>query len=219
LEISTREQRRIGHDLHDGVCQQLAAVAYRLDILSDQLQEKGVPESAEADWIGSLIHEAISQTRGAARGLYPVRLEEEGLVSALEELAANTSSLFSLRCRFFCEDPPPAMANEVSLHLYYIVQEAVINAAKHGQATDVAISLARTDDRFVLEVRDNGVGFQWPDAKGPGMGLRIMRYRARVIGATLDLKSRLGQGTQVSCVFYSISRELRRKIEHDQRNS
>ncbi|MDB6111384.1 MAG: sensor signal transduction histidine kinase [Pedosphaera sp.] len=219
LEISTREQRRIGHDLHDGVCQQLAAIAYRLDILSDQLGEKGVPESAEADWIGGLIHEAISQTRGAARGLYPVRLEEDGLVSALEELAANTASLFNLRCRFFCENPPPIMENEVSLHLYYIVQEAVINAAKHGQATDLDISLARTDDRFVLEVRDNGVGFHWPDAKPTGMGLGIMRYRARVIGATLDLKSQLGQGTQVSCVFYTISQELRRKLEHDQRNS
>jgi PAS domain S-box-containing protein len=219
LEISTREQRRIGHDLHDGVCQQLAGIAYRLDILSDQLQEKGVAESAEADRIGSLIHEAISQTRGAARGLYPVRLEEDGLVSALEELAANTGSLFNLRCRFSCEDPPPAMAKEVSLHLYYIVQEAVVNAAKHGKATDVAISLTRTDDRFVLEVQDNGAGFPWPDAGRTGMGIRIMRYRARVIGATLDLKSQRGQGTQVSCVFYSISREPRRRIEHDQRHS
>ncbi len=156
LEISTREQRRIGHDLHDGVCQQLAGIAYRLDILADQLQEKGVQESSEAERIGVLINEAITQTRGVARGLFPVRLEEDGLASALEELAANAGTLFNLRCRFMCKEPPAAMENGAALHLYYIVQEAVVNAVKHGKATDVAISLTRALRPFHVD----GAG-QW----------------------------------------------------------
>ncbi|MGH7951264.1 MAG: PAS domain-containing sensor histidine kinase [Limisphaerales bacterium] len=201
LEISNREQRRIGHDLHDGVCQQLAAIAYRMDIMADQLQEKGVAESSEAERIGGLVNETITQTRTVARGLFPVRLEENGLISALEELADNAENLFKIRCRFFCDEPLLAVENTAALHLYYIIQEAVLNAVKHGRATDIAISIARDTDRFILTVADNGVGFP-PPAGSTGMGIRIMRYRASVIGATLDLKSEPGKGTQITCAFY-----------------
>src|SRR5207244_647101 len=78
LEISNREQRRIGHDLHDGVCQQLAAVNYLADILGDRLRDRTAPESAEAERIATLINEANAQARSVARGLFPVRLEEHG---------------------------------------------------------------------------------------------------------------------------------------------
>jgi len=203
LEVSSREQRRIGHDLHDGVCQQLAAIAYRMDILADQLQEKGVAESAEAERVGGLVNEAINQTRGVARGLFPISLEENGLVSALEELAVNTSNLFKVRCQFSTEGQLPKVENGVALHLYYIAQEAVLNAAKHGRADNISVSLTRADDRFLLAVRDDGSGFELSDHGFSGMGIRIMRYRARVIGAALDLKSQPGQGTQISCVFYA----------------
>lgn len=203
LEISSREQRRIGHDLHDGVCQQLAAIAYRMDILAEQLQEKGVAESSEAERVGRLVNEAINQTRGVARGLFPISLEENGLVSALEELAVNTSNLFKVRCQFSAEGQLPKVENGVALHLYYIAQEAVLNAAKHGRADNIPISLTRANDRFILAVRDDGSGFELSDHGFRGMGIRIMRYRARVIGATLDLTSQPGQGTQISCVFYA----------------
>ncbi len=201
LETSSREQRRIGHDLHDGVCQQLAAIAYRLDILGDQLQEKGLPESSETGRIGDLLNQAIQQTRGVARGLFPVRLAESGLESALEELAANVNTLFKTQCRFSCAQPLPDLENTSSLHLYYIAQEAVFNAVRHGQATEVIISLNGAGDRLTLEVQDNGSGFQWPATGSTGMGIRIMRYRARVIGATLNLKSQPNQGTQITVQF------------------
>jgi PAS domain S-box-containing protein len=201
LEISNREQRRIGHDLHDGVCQQLAAIAYRMDILGDQLQEKGVVESAEAERIGALLNEAVQQTRNVARGLFPVRLDESGLASALEELAANTGSLFRIHCQFSGEQPFPKVDTGASLHLYYIAQEAVLNAAKHGKATNVIIAVTHVRDRFSLCIQDNGSGFQLPVVGSAGMGIRIMRYRARMIGTTLDLKSRLNQGTQINVQF------------------
>lgn len=202
LEISNREQRRIGHDLHDGVCQQLAAIAYRMDILAEQLQEKGLAESSEAERVGGLVNAAIDQTRAVARGLFPISLGENGLVSALEELAVNTSNLFEVRCQFTTEGQLPKVENGVALHLYYIAQEAVMNAVKHGRAGNIILSLGRADDRFVLAVRDDGSGFELSNQGFSGMGIRIMRYRARVIGATLDLKSHPGQGTQISCVFY-----------------
>src|SRR5207249_9280168 len=83
LEISNREQRRIGHDLHDGVCQQLVGISYLTETLADRMQEKGAAEFAEVERINYLLNNTLLQTRGVARGLFPVRLEENGLVSAL----------------------------------------------------------------------------------------------------------------------------------------
>jgi PAS domain S-box-containing protein len=217
LAASNREQRRIGHDLHDGVCQQLAAIAYRTDVLADQLQEKGDAASGEAEKIGRLIAETITQTRGVARGLFPVRLEENGLVSALEEMAANASNLYGIKCRFTCDPVPPSLENGTALHLYYIAQEALLNAAKHGKASNVLINLSRANERLSLTVQDDGAGFALPGTGGTGMGIRIMRYRARVIGATLDLKSKPGQGTQVTCLFYPAAKEAAAEGKDDYR--
>ncbi len=202
LETSNREKQRIGHDLHDGVCQQLAGIAYRVDILADQLQEKKVSEASEAERIGTLINDAISQTRGVARGLFPVRLEESGLVLALEDLVANTGNLFKVKCDLICDEPGPVLDNGMAAHLYYIAQEAVMNAGKHGKASQIKVSLKRIQDHFELAVRDNGAGFNPVNGNNSGMGIRIMHYRAKMIGATLDLKSISNQGTEVVCAFY-----------------
>jgi signal transduction histidine kinase len=211
LEISNREQQRIGHDLHDGVCQQLAGIAYRVDILADQLQEKKLPEASEAERIGGLINGAITQTRSIARGLFPVHLEESGLVLALEDLAANATNLFKIKCDLVCEGPPPTLENAVAAHLYYIAQEAVLNAVKHGKAGHVEISLAHVDGHFALSIQDDGIGFQSANGSSTGMGVRIMQYRARTIGATLDLKSAAGNGTRVTCIFYPTVNQLAEK--------
>lgn len=201
LEISNKEQQRIGHDLHDGVCQQLAAIAYRIHGLARRLQDKAPPESAEAECISDLVSESLNQTRGVARGLFPVRLEENGLASALEELAAIASNRFKINCRFASEGPTPVIENSVALHVYYIAQEAVLNAAKHSQAEKITIRLARADDRLILTVQDDGLGFQPAEAHHAGMGIAIMGYRARVIGANLDLKTTPGHGTELTCGF------------------
>ncbi len=210
LEISNREQRRIGHDLHDGVCQLLAGIALMSESLANLLDEKGVPESSQAERISTLINTAINQTRGVARGLFPVRLEENGLPSALEELAANISELFKINCRFVSEQPPAGVDNEIALHLYYIVLEAVANAVKHGKAKNIVITLEPVKDRYLLGVEDDGTGFVTAATPQTGMGIRIMQYRARVIGATLNLENRAGCGTHVTCLFSTVLPELAR---------
>ena len=201
LEISNKEQQRIGHDLHDGVCQQLAAISYRIHGLARRLQDKAPAESTEAECISDLISESLNQTRGVARGLFPVRLEENGLVSALEELAAVTGNRFKINCAFVCEAPPPPIDNSVALHVYYIAHEAVLNAARHSQAGNIAIKLAPGPGRLVLTVKDDGSGFQPAETRRAGMGIAVMGYRARVIGANLDLKTNPGHGTELTCGF------------------
>jgi PAS domain S-box-containing protein len=208
LEISNREQRRIGHDLHDGVCQQLAGIAFLTSTLAEELAEQGVAQSPQAEKISGMINEVIDQTRGVARGLFPVRLEEKGLVAALEELASNASEVFKIRCRFVAEGPPVAVENEIALHLYYIVLEALANAAKHSGGSKVDITLQPSGDRWLLTIEDDGIGFSLPSRNQEGMGLRILHYRARVVGATLNFQSQPGSGTTVTCLFLPTSREL-----------
>jgi PAS domain S-box-containing protein len=200
LEISTREQRRIGHDLHDGVCQQLAGIAFLSDILADKLDEQRRPETAEARKITELVHKANAQTRGVARGLFPVRIEENGLASALEELAENAGAFFNVRCEFFCEAPVAIRDHAVAHHFYYIAQEAILNAVKHGKARLIEVRFAPAEGGgCTLAIRDNGVGFGPMETPARGMGIRIMKYRARMIGADLQVRTGAGGGVEVLC--------------------
>ena len=131
----------------------------------------------------------------------PAPADPYAMPTQLEELTANTGNLFNIHCCFACDEEVPELENSSALHLYYIASEAMMNAARHSKATEITVSVARMQDRFVLKVQDNGVGFQPSGFSVVGMGIRIMRYHARVIGATLDLKSQPGQGTQVTCGF------------------
>jgi len=121
-------------------------------------------------------------------------------------LAASTSSLFQIPCHFTSEEPPNDIDHTAALHLYYIAREAVANAAKHSRAAHIHLSLEPARDRYALNIRDDGVGFSAADTRQAGMGLRIMQYRARVIGATLEVTSRPSAGTQVCCLFSPASR-------------
>jgi signal transduction histidine kinase len=199
LEVANKEQQRLGHDLHDGVCQQLAAIAYRAHILARRLKAQGGDDSSEAQDISKLVNESLVQTRAVARGLFPVRLEADGLVSALEEFATSTNSLFQIKCVFSHTGNIPELDNTLAMHIYYIAQEAVINAVKHGRANQVLLHLGQTDAGILLTIQDDGIGFRLADCERMGMGIGIMRYRAKVIGATLELSSETGQGSKITC--------------------
>lgn len=202
LEISNREQQRLGHDLHDGVCQQLAAIAYRAHIMARQLKEKNFSESTEASDISELINESLVQTRTVARGLFPVRLEEDGLAAAVEELTINIGRLYNIHCDYATSGTLPTMHNSVAMHLHFIAQEAIMNAAKHSRASVITVRLNKENDFLVMTIKDNGVGFEAADEKRSGMGVGIMKYRAKAIGGLLELISQRGQGTQVTCRYH-----------------
>ncbi|HWI60148.1 MAG TPA: ATP-binding protein, partial [Bacillota bacterium] len=199
LEISDRERQRIGQDLHDGLCQHLAGIELMSQVLEQKLAAKSKTDAARAGDIARHVREAISQTRSLARGLSPVTLEVEGLTSALQELAATTEKLFGVSCRCECPSTVPVPAPAVATHLYRIVQEAVSNAIKHGKATHITILLELLGEHTVLTVTDNGRGLAPGFAKSGGMGLRIMQYRAGMIGATVAVEPHPGGGTQVIC--------------------
>jgi len=202
LEISTREQRRLGHDLHDGICQQLAGIGFISFILADKLEENNHPEAAKARKIAELVNKVNKETRGVARGLFPVRLEENGLLSALKELAHDAGAFFNTQCEFYCDGPVVIRDQSVSLHLYYIAQEAILNAVKHGKAGHIEVRLAAEDDEGCrLTIRNDGVALTALSTQSHGMGIRIMKYRARMIGAAVLIQPVPSGGTEVLCQF------------------
>ena len=202
IEISNREQQRIGQDLHDGLCQELAGIELMCQVLEQKLAAKSKSESKQAGEIAQHIREAIGHTRGLARGLSPVEFEVNGFMSALQQLAASMQKLFHVECRLEYAEAILIKNNVFATHLYRIVQEAINNAVKHGKARRIHISLKPAGEQFTLAVRDDGIGFSNATKKSGGMGLHIMKYRAGVLDATLEVRSGVdGAGTTVVCVF------------------
>jgi PAS domain S-box-containing protein len=203
IEISNREQQRIGQDLHDGLCQELAGIELMCQVLEQKLAAKSKAEAKQAGEIGRHIREAISHTRKLARGLSPVELEANGFMSALNELAVNAQKLFHIECHFECAETVLIRNNIFATHLYRIVQEAINNAIKHGKAKRILVSLKpAVGGKFALSVTDDGIGFTNETEKSGGMGLHIMQYRASVLAAALEVRSGAdGAGTTVVCVF------------------
>jgi PAS domain S-box-containing protein len=204
LEISDRERQRLGQDLHDGLCQQLAAIELMSQVLEQRLSRRTRDGAERASEIARQVRDAINQTRLLARGLAPVTLESEGLASALHELAVNTEKLFRIECTFSADQPAPRLGGAVSLHAYRIAQEAVSNALKHGKARHVKLSLHSFGSDCEMSVVDDGRGLPDP-VPNTGMGLRIMRYRADLLGGSLQLVSAPGEGTSLTLRFPALS--------------
>jgi signal transduction histidine kinase len=165
------------------------------------LTEKSPAEAEEAGRAAEALRRAIDEARQLARGLSPVRLDSAGLQAALGELASTIEALFSISCRFRCRRPVHVYDQDASIHVYRIAQEAVHNAITHGEANRISVSLSANGDSATLTVRDNGSGFRGSRSRGSGIGLEIMKHRARSIGGQLSVRSRPGSGTVVACTF------------------
>ncbi|MFZ0637069.1 MAG: PAS domain S-box protein [Candidatus Acidiferrales bacterium] len=201
LEVSAREQRRIGEDLHDGLGQHLTGIAFMSKVLESKLCEQSLPELGDAAKIVKLVNEAINKTRELSRGLLPVVSDAHGLMSALTRYAEEMQDLFRITCRFECGAPVLVYDVNVATHLYHIAREAVNNAIKHGQPSHVVIGLSAENGEGTLSIRDDGEGISEIPANRAGMGLNIMSYRANMIGGSLDVRKNFTGGTTVLCLF------------------
>ncbi len=200
LNISEREQRRIGRELHDSIGQQFTGIAFMMKVLEQKLADKLSDEAAGAAEIKELVNQAMDQTRGLAKGLHPVDLDAGSLTAVLQELAATTQKMFGVRCSLECDETVAIDDAEVATHLYRITQEAITNAVKHGKAKNIRVELARKKDQTVLTVANDGRDFpEEPESRGAGMGLHIMNHRADIIGASLDICRAAKDGTVLTC--------------------
>ena len=201
LRISEMERRRIGQDLHDGICQRLAAIELKCEALERKLLAKSKNAAMHAAEIARHLRDVLSQTRAIAHGLSPVALESEGLASALKQLADDTEKLCEVRCRFINNKTVLIYDHGVATNLYRIAQEAVSNSIKHGKPKNIEIMLAADASRATLRITDDGVGLSAAPAKSKGIGLRTMQRRASMIGAALSVDSLASGGACVVCVL------------------
>jgi PAS domain S-box-containing protein len=202
LEASNREQQRIGNDLHDGLGQELTGIALLLRGLENRAEREAPALSSAIEEVALLVNDAIFTTRALARGLSPVTFDRGGLALALEELARRLSAMFHINVRCDADVALERGLESVNaLHLYRIAQEAVTNAAQHGSAGQVHISLRCDGERGLLRIEDNGTGFNPAVHQSKGLGLRIMHYRAQMMAGSLRIESARARGTVVSCWF------------------
>ena len=208
VDISEAEQRRIGQDLHDGVCQVLAALSCAAASLRTELEKRALKnEASSADELAKMLQNAVVETRDLARSLVPAHVSDVGLAVALEALTQSVSRSHRVNCTFRLEGRDPRENGQVATHLYRIAQEAISNALNHGRAKNISVCLDGSNGQIDLAVTDDGVGIPAEPRPG-GMGLAVMAYRARLSGGELTV-NRLPVGTKVSC---TVARE---KAEHE----
>ncbi len=199
LEITDREQRRIGQDLHDGLGQQLTAIQLMCESLREDLAVGHPLLEKQAARMAVYLSETIAQTRALSHGLAPMELQTSGLMVALERLARDTGALAKVKCRFRCAKPVLMADNVVSGHLYRIAQEAVNNALKHGAPGQIEIRLDQRKGLVQLQISNNGKELSETGETSRGIGLQVMQHRANIVGGTLTIGSAPGQGVTVTC--------------------
>jgi len=201
IEVSEYEQQRIGRDLHDGLCQFLAAIGCAATSLKIDLKEQRLDKlAANANEIEKLLSESVKQARDLSHGLVPVQLNEAGLPAALQELAAATSRLLPVECTFESAGQNGASQNGKATHLYRIAQEAIHNATKHGKARKIDIRLSTNASATSLSIADDGIGFPRNGNETNGVGVSIMRYRANIMDGEFAIEAGVNGGTIVSCI-------------------
>lgn len=208
LEIRMRERQRIGCELHDGLGQRLAAISYLSHRLAGSLAAAGSPDAAQAAEIRTAIEEALALARSLARGLQPAELEAGGLSGALADLARQTTAIFRIPCHFKGPSDEPPLDAATATHLHAIAGEAVTNAVKHAAAAMILLELETGNEGLRLEVRDDGRGMPANTGHVEGSGMRIMKYRADMIGASLDFSSHRPGGTRVVCTLPRIRKPI-----------
>lgn len=213
LDISTAEQRRIGQDLHDGLCQDLIGIAFQADYVGRQLSVREIPEAELVNKFASEIREAAGQARRLSHGLNPIDVKGGGLQAALQAMADKYSNSFHIACQFQGDPAADVQDEMTATHLYRIAQEAIGNSIRHGKAHRIEMKMTNGNGSLTLSIKDDGIGFPGSRAQvatvppstgasrssSSGIGLHTMHYRASLIGGTLAIHPGRRKGTIVSC--------------------
>ncbi len=197
IAVSEEERSNIGRDLHDDLGSHLTGVELLSKVLQQKLEQDGSDKAAQVASIRGLIRDAIEKTRRLAQGLYPAHVIEHGLEAAIEELVNEVENLFRVQCSYSFEGDREWVDNAVATHVYYIIREAVFNAARHGSPDTIGIFMRTDPENFSVRIVDDGNGFD-ESVTRKGLGCHTMKYRAKAIGAELTISSEIDGGTIIS---------------------
>ena len=201
VEISEIERRRMGREFHDGLGQKLTGVSLMATILAEKLDQKGIPEAADARRLLRLVQEAVRDARSLARGLFPAALRDKGLEEALEDMLTQVSESSGIQSKLHVLAWEPLSDTSASTHVFRIVQEAVNNSVKHSSCTGVQVSLSMQDGCRHVVIADDGKGIPANPESSSGMGLRLMRHRAQLLGGSVSFAAGAVAGSVVELIF------------------
>lgn len=200
LEIARKEQQRLGQELHDGIAQHLVTTAIMAKVAEQKLDRQGSPAAKDVKVVVDMVNQAVAQTRELAQGLYALEMQADDLFTSIRKLTNETEKTLKIKCKVEIEEGL-SVPSEMAPHLYRIAREAVGNAVKHGRCRLIQISLKKKDPgRAELRIENDGKKFV-QNSKAGGLGMRIMRSRATLIQASLDVGAAGKKGAVVSCVF------------------
>jgi signal transduction histidine kinase len=200
LDITEQERQRIGIDLHDDLGQQLMGIAFMVKGLEQQLERDSPNRAVEANKIHAQVSRTIKHAHDLALDM-TAEFEGGSLDLALNQLARRVENLFQVQCRAKIDADLSQLQAAVSSHLYKIAQEALTNAIKHGKARHIVLRLAEESGRVLMSIWNDGSPFHVEASQNSRMGLRIMRYRAHVVGGSLEVQSNEKDGTTVTCAL------------------
>jgi signal transduction histidine kinase len=195
--LAEQEQVRIGRDLHDGVCQSLAAIDCATECLRADLAGENLAQTSLAGSIQKMVRETLNEARGLARGLFPAKLEQQGLRIALQELIQTMTALHKTEIHIDILGDPCWLPTESAIHIYRITQECLSNALRHSAAHHIDITLLFENSSWILRIEDDGIGIVQNRQIQEGIGLPSMRHRAEILGAQMEIRSRPGGGTMI----------------------
>ncbi|MBL8025318.1 MAG: hypothetical protein JNL74_02845 [Fibrobacteres bacterium] len=194
VRISTDEQERIGRDIHDDLCQEITGIQLMAKAAENGLDPSMVAQKTAMTKIGEIAKIATNKARGMAKNLYPVEITERGLIHALTEYCFRVSEIHKVECTFLLSGTTDNIDHMISTHLFRIAQEAVNNAIRHGQATQVKVNL-NLNNVILLSIEDNGTAADRHVSANEGMGMKIMKYRASIAGGIITTNHAADGGT------------------------
>jgi len=199
MDISDKERQKIGQDLHDNLSQQLGGILFMVQTLGDRLQKKGIKEIDDLEKIKKYLNNTLKYVRNLSKGLN-LTFGETGFKFALTELAEQMNELYGMKVDLKFKNWKDIKDENIATNIFRIIQEALNNAVKHGDAKKAAIYLTRKDNKKILKISDYGKGFP-PNPNKRGMGLKIMEYRASQISGTLKINRNKKNGAEIVCEF------------------
>ncbi|MDE2305330.1 MAG: PAS domain-containing protein [Gammaproteobacteria bacterium] len=197
VEASNRERLRLSSDLHEGIGQKLTGIALLLGGVVADLERNRPADRASLAQIAAHLSDSIEMVRTVARGLSPIAVARGSLSDALCRLAIDFERAGGMRVDARAIAAGIVVEDEAADHLYRIANEALINAHKHSSGALIRLSLARVGESLLLRVEDDGRGMADPGAS-EGLGLRLIEYRAHLLGGRVAIDSGRGRGTRIS---------------------
>jgi PAS domain S-box-containing protein len=189
VEVTAREQQRLSIEIHEGLGQELIGISLMLKSLEKESIRNPAGLQDSLDVIGCQINRTIDTARSVATGLAPLQLAGGSLEGALRQLAARTRDAFGVRVALhFDMDGTPVGASEAD-HVYRIVRESVNNATRHSGCSMIEIELRVRENQLSLSISDDGLGYQRDTIFGSDIGLRMIDYRARMMGGEMHLET------------------------------